>query len=256
MKLVFIGSGNVAYHLSKAFHAKGFEILQVYSRTLKNAQLLAKELNSTATNNIKELNPGADVYFICLKDDSIETVLKQLKLKNKFLVHTSGSVAMIDLKPFSNNYGVFYPLQTFTKEQKVKFKNLPICLEANNDKNKIILLNIAYELTNNVYVINSEQRKQLHLAAVFANNFTNHLFAIADEILKKQSLPFELLLPLIKETVKKVKSISPTQAQTGPALRNDKKTIQKHLKMLSPNHKKLYEAITKSIQQTSLPIKK
>ncbi|MCI2228353.1 DUF2520 domain-containing protein [Polaribacter sp. MSW13] len=222
-----IGQGNVAAHLVTAFlKADTIHVTQINSRTLKNV-------------------PQADITIIAVSDDAIGEV--SAKLKNSFVVHTSGSFAMNALKN-KNNKGVFYMLQTFSKNKEVNFSEVPFCLEATNQKDLILLEKLAKSIGKNIYHINSEQRKAIHVAAVFVNNFTNHLYKIGDDICKKNNIPFEILQPLIQETASKIKHLSPEKAQTGPAVRNDKKTIKKHLDLLNKKQQKIYKTLTKSIQ--------
>ncbi|MGB3946541.1 MAG: F420-dependent NADP oxidoreductase [Bacteroidia bacterium] len=248
--IVFIGSGNVATHLALALKKAGHRIIQVYSQHLEHADALAKLVKAQSIDSIELIDKMADIYIVAVKDDAIEVVVKQLQLSDKIVAHTSGSIDMKALKNASKNYGVFYPLQTFSKNKKVDFKTVPICLEANNSDTFTVLLNLA-QISTNVQSINSKQRKSIHLAAVFACNFSNHLYAIADTILQKNKLSLELLKPLIEETAQKIKTTAPVLAQTGPAVRNDKKIMKNHLEMLSSNsdYQKIYELLSKSIQK-------
>lgn len=248
-KIVIIGAGNVATQLGLALKKSKHTIIQVYSKHKSSASNLAKSLNCDYTNYSDKINLSADIYIIAVNDDAIAEVVKQLRLADKIVVHTSGSVEMNILKSSSKNYGVFYPLQTFSKNNKVDFSTIPICLEANNTATLKTLQSIAKSISNNVQIINSEQRKTIHLAAVFACNFTNHLYTISSTILESANLSFDILKPLIEETAKKIKNTSPVETQTGPAVRDDKKTINNHLKMLSDNkeYQQLYKIISKSI---------
>lgn len=250
-KIVFLGSGNVATHLARALVKKGHKVLQVYSRTKQNARLLAAELDAGFTNDPLKLNTGGDIYIISLKDNALAEVAKKINFGKKLTVHTSGSVSMNVLKEVSENYGVFYPMQTFSKQRKIELAGIPFLIEANNSRNEKLLVEMAAALTGkaNVYRMNSEERKVLHVAAVFVNNFPNHLFAIAEEILSKNRLPFGILKPLISETIRKIMDNSPARMQTGPAKRGDKKIIDEHLKFLDsyPEYKKIYRLISKSI---------
>ena len=248
--IVFIGSGNVATHLALAFKKVGHTISQVYSQHLGNANALAKLVKAKSVDSLELIDKTADIYIVSIKDDAIETVVKQLQLDNKILAHTSGSIDIKALKNTSKNYGVFYPLQTFSKNKKVDFKNVPICLEANNTDTFNVLSNLA-QISTNVQSINSKQRKSIHLAAVFACNFSNHLYAIAETILQKNKLSLDILQPLIEETAQKIKTTAPNLAQTGPAIRNDEKIMNHHLDLLNNNsdYQKIYELLSKSIQK-------
>ena len=248
-KIVLIGAGNVATNIGKAIVAANHDITQVWSKTSASANRLAKQLDAVPLTDIRKLHTDADIYILAVKDDTINSIVRKVKLNNKLIVHTSGSVDLDVLRQSSENYGVFYPLQTFSKTSNVKFDAIPLCVEANNKNSEKKLVELAGQLSKNVHVINSEKRKILHLAAVFANNYSNHMYAIAEKILKRNKLSLEMLIPLIDETSKKIKTTSPLKIQTGPAIRGDKKIMNKHLKMLSDDKltKDLYRLISKSI---------
>jgi predicted short-subunit dehydrogenase-like oxidoreductase (DUF2520 family) len=247
IKVVILGSGNVATHLTKAFiTSKNVEIAQVYTRS----NISNKIEKIDYINDLNELK-NADVYIISISDDAIANFSKQLNLKNKLVVHTSGSVAMQDLECNARK-GVFYPLQTIHKKSKLKFKNVPICLETENKEDYILLEKLAKSISKKIFKIDSEQRKHLHLAAVFVNNFTNHLYKIGNDICTENNIPFEILKPLIKETANKIKYVTPEEAQTGPAKRKDKKTIQKHLNLLQNKQQEIYKLLSNSISNNEL----
>ena len=246
--IVFIGAGNVAKQLGLALKKVNHTIVQVYSKHRSSSKKLAKLLKCDHTISPEKINRTADIYIIAVNDDAIVEVAKQLNVSDKIVIHTSGSVAMDVLKSTSKNSGVFYPLQTFSKNKKIDFKNVPICLEANNTKTYKTLEQVAKSISNNVQKINSEQRINIHIAAVFACNFTNHFYSIANDILQTNKLSLDIIKPLIAETAEKIKNNPPTKMQTGPAIRGDKKTMDKHLKMLTnKNYKQLYQLISKSI---------
>ena len=225
MKIVFIGAGNLATQLSAEIQKKVFDIIHVYSKTIESASALGNILNCNYTNNLSEINTQADLYIFSVKDSALPEVLPLINIENGIAVHTAGSVSMNIFKPFFKNYGVFYPLQTFSKSRKVDFSNIPFFIEG-SDLNVInILKDAASEISDKVYFIDSEQRKQLHLSAVFACNFTNHMYDIASKILKENNIPFEALKPLIRETADKIDVLSPNDAQTGPAVRYDENII-------------------------------
>lgn len=251
-KIVIIGSGNVATQLSLALQKSKHAIVQVYSKNNSSARNLAKKLRCDFTTYPEKIIATADIYIIAVKDDAIVEVAEHLKLIDRVVVHTSGSVEMDVLKGTSKNYGVFYPLQTFSKKNKINFKSIPVCLEANNSITFKILQSLAKSITLNVQKINSGQRKIIHLAAVFACNFTNHLYTIASDILSSANVSFDILKPVIEETANKIKNSSPHETQTGPAIRNDKKIIDRHLKMLSDKrqYQQIYKLISKSIGET------
>ena len=229
MKVVIIGQGNVASHLATAFNtSENIEMLQINSRQLKNV-------------------PNSDVTIIAVSDDAISSVSKQLKNRDGLIVHTSGTVAMGAIH--QQQKGVFYPLQSFTKGAVVDLSKVPFCLEATNKEDFKTLEITAKSIGEKRYQITSDQRKKLHLAAVFVNNFTNHMYQIGQDICDEHQVPFEILHSLIEETAKKITSISPKEAQTGPAKRNDVQTIESHLENLSLHQQKIYKIITKSIQE-------
>jgi len=247
--IVLIGAGNVATQLGLALKRSNHRILQVYSKHNPSAIELAKKLKSPFTTSLDEINPNADIYIISVKDDAIANVADHIRLTDKTIVHTSGSVDMESIKACSKNYGVFYPLQTFSKSKKAEFKKVPICLEASNKNTFKILETLAKSISHDIHKISSQQRINIHIAAVFACNFTNHFYAIADDILKSNKLSLDLIKPLIAETAEKIKNNSPLDMQTGPAIRGDKKTMEKHLKMITDKkYKQLYKLISKSIE--------
>jgi predicted short-subunit dehydrogenase-like oxidoreductase (DUF2520 family) len=251
-KIVIIGAGNLATQLALALAEKGIQIQQIYSRTLESAKELAEKVNTNFTNDLSQLETDADLYVIAVKDSAIQKVLENLLLdKNPLIVHTAGSVPMNILEGFSLNYGVFYPLQTFSKSRNVNFSTIPVCIEANHPSNLFKLQGLAEKLSSSVHQINSTERKTLHLAAVFVNNFVNHFYSIGAEVLQDRKIDFNLLRPLILETAIKVQTMQPVDAQTGPAKRNDQHVINDHLKMLhgQPDLQKLYSFVTENIYQ-------
>lgn len=245
-----IGSGKVATALSLHLKKEGKKIKQVFSRNIKHAVLLAKKLNAQPIHSLKQLDKNADCCIIAVKDDAIREVAKKIRLRNTLVIHTSGTVPLKALKKCSENTGVMYPLQTFGKGIEVGFNKVPLLIEGNNNASEKILRKLAATISRKVLSADSEKRKAIHLAAVFANNFSNHLFAVADDILKREKLDISLLLPLVEQTVENLKNDSPKKNQTGPAKRNDKKTIREHLKKLSGNEKKIYRLLTQAIQQS------
>lgn len=249
-KVVMIGAGNLATQLSLAFNEKGLHCLQVYSRKTESAQQLAIQLNAEFTNQLSDLRTDADIYIIAVKDSAIPEVLENLKPgRNSLIVHTAGSIPMNILEGITENTGVFYPLQTLSKSRKVDFSKVPVCIEANHPSNLIKLQELAGKISESVHQINSDERKTLHLAAVFVNNFVNHFYAIGAELLQDKKLDFDLLKPLIAETAKKTEMLQPSEAQTGPAKRHDHEILGEHLKMLQtqPELQKLYSFVSESI---------
>lgn len=245
--IVILGGGNVAYHLTNALlQNSAVNVVQVYNRSLEKISIFKNR--TSITNNLSELK-NADIYILAVSDNVISELSSTLNLKNKLVVHTSGSMAIDELKSVSNK-GVFYLLQTFSKERKIDFSTVPICIEAQTDEDLRLLETLAKSISKNCYRINSNQRKSLHVAAVFVNNFVNHLYHIGHEICEQNKVPFEILLPLILETANKITTLPPLEAQTGPAKRNDSKTIKKHIAMLNKNQQEIYTLLTKSIYNT------
>lgn len=243
-----LGAGNVATHLFKAFYkAENIVVNQWFNRNLDSIK--AYENQVEITNDYSKLKE-ADVYILAVSDDAIRKVSNKLPFKNRFIVHTSGGMIMHEMDK-KNTRGVFYPLQSFSKDVEVDFTQVPICIEAENKPNYKLLNDLAIAIHSKCYKINSEQRNSLHLAAVFVNNFTNQLYRIAHEITESKGVEFDILKPLIKETANKIDTLSPYRAQTGPALRNDQKTIKNHLELLeNEQQKEIYKLLTKAIQQT------
>jgi predicted short-subunit dehydrogenase-like oxidoreductase (DUF2520 family) len=248
--IVIIGAGNVGCHLARKLHAASFSISQVAGRRAENVKTLAADLDASYTLEFEKLITGQDLYIIALPDEVMEDVLPKLPLTNELIVHTSGSVPMDILKPYSENFGVLYPLQTFTRRRKIDLKEVPIFVEANRIDNENALIGLAKKLSNKVLAADSVQRQYLHIAAVFASNFSNHMYDIARSVLEEQGLDFNLLSPLILETAAKATTMGPGKAQTGPARRNDVKVMQKHLEMLSGNEAamEIYRRISESIK--------
>jgi predicted short-subunit dehydrogenase-like oxidoreductase (DUF2520 family) len=245
IKITIIGSGNVAQHLIDAFaKSNAVEIVQVFSRTKNSIQNLDSSKITNDCNTLAE----ADLYIIAVSDDAIANVSSHLPFENRLVVHTSGSAPLTSLDD-KNRKGVFYPLQTFTKGKAVDFKTIPFCLETQLKNDYTLLENTANSISDNVYKIDSQQRKALHVAAVFVNNFTNHLYQLGDDICQENNVPFDILKPLIQETAEKILKLSPKDAQTGPAKRNDISTIEAHESFLSnENQSTIYKILTQSIQ--------
>jgi predicted short-subunit dehydrogenase-like oxidoreductase (DUF2520 family) len=246
IKVVLIGSGNVAQHLIQVLlQSKDVDLVQAFAR---NPSHLSHLLPSTKITTNYQKIAEADLYIISVSDNAIAEVSAQLPFENRLVVHTSGSSELSILSD-KNRKGVFYPLQTFSKGKKIDFAIIPICLEAENEAAYQLLEKLGNCISQKVVRINSEQRKSLHVAAVYVCNFVNHLYEIGKEICEQNNIAFEVLHPLIQETALKITKLSPREAQTGPALRNDTKTIEKHLDFLeNPTYKKLYQLLTQSIQ--------
>lgn len=245
--IVFIGAGNLATNLAKALYKNGFRIVQVYSRTKEAACALAQAVEAGYTTELSEVSKDARLYIVSLKDDAFVTLLPEIVAgkEDTLLVHTAGSIPMNVWEGKTSRYGVFYPMQTFSKQREVDFRVVPFFIESNSSEDTELLKAIASVLSEKVYEATSEQRRSLHLAAVFTCNFTNHMYALASELLKKYDLPFNAMLPLIDETARKVHELEPKQAQTGPAVRYDENVINKHLEMLAgePEMQELYRLV-------------
>ena len=232
MRITIIGSGNVATHLAAAFKNAGHRIAQVYSRNMHNASLLAYHVGAEPIDRPEDIGPDTDIYILAIKDDAIASFIPILSTHNKLIVHTSGAVDMQEILKVTPNAGVFYPLQTFSKTKEVNFREVPLCIEGADEAIGKTLEGLARDISNNVYRVSSAQRKVLHLAAVFACNFTNHLYGIGQQLLAGSDMSFDMLRPLIAETADKIKEHQPADVQTGPAIRNDELTMQAHLQML------------------------
>ena len=247
LKIVLIGAGNVAWHLGKELQKNDQEIVQVYNRSVEPALVLSRRLKCDFTTRYDEIYTKADLYILAVKDSAIKIVSKELKLNNKLVVHTSGAINQMCIK--QDRKGVFYPLQTFSKEKKLNFKTIPFCVEAAKSEDYNTLMRLATLLSPLVYNINSHQRKVLHVAAVFACNFSNLMYMMADDILQKENIPLDILKPLIKETASKIKNHSPSKVQTGPAVRKDKSTLKTHLDYLEKgNLFDVYQILTETIK--------
>jgi predicted short-subunit dehydrogenase-like oxidoreductase (DUF2520 family) len=251
MNIVIIGSGNVAAVLGRKFKASGHNILQVFSRNAAAASALAYEWDTESTNYKSMINRNADIYLVAVADDAIAEVIDELKLPGKIVAHTAASVPKEVLKNVSPHYGVFYPLQTLRKEMK-GLPDIPVFFDGSDEKTRMQLEVLARSIAREkVIQAGDTERLKLHVAAVIVSNFTNHLFALAEEYCLKEGLDFKQLLPLIEETIARIKDVSPREAQTGPAVRHDGETIHRHLELLKdhPALKNIYVLLTESIQQ-------
>lgn len=271
MKIVLIGAGNLATHLGKALHAAGHDMLQVFSRTMQSAETLASLLDAEPLTDIAQVRDDADVYIFSVKDSALVQLVAQLcrheadglvedgavnalrKAKKgeheRVFLHTAGSMPMSVFKGMAQHYGVLYPMQTFSKQREVDFSIIPCFVEANDEFAQKQIEGMAREISGRVYELSSEDRKYLHLSAVFACNFANHCYAISQELLEEHGIPFDVMLPLINETAAKVHEMKPKDAQTGPAVRYDENVIDKQSKLLEnhPHFKKVYDSMSKSI---------
>jgi predicted short-subunit dehydrogenase-like oxidoreductase (DUF2520 family) len=250
MNVVLIGSGNAATVLGRLIKSSGHVIAEVASPNAAAAQTLAKELHANAQTNIGAVTKNADIYIISVADNAIETVADQLQLKNKIVVHTSGAVSKNVLQNVSERFGVLYPLQSLRKESK-HIPDIPLLIDGNTEETIQIIQTFAKTISKKVSHAGDEERLKLHVSAVIVSNFTNHLYALAAEYCKKERTDFSLLVPLIKEVAERIEIYEPESMQTGPAIRYDAITIQKHLQLLSNQSqlKNIYEVMTASIQK-------
>ena len=246
IKIILLGAGNVGHHLSKAFNkSTEIDLVQWYSRD--NSKVSYNDIDTEIINDLSKIK-SADIYVISISDSYVGEISKKLNVSEKLVVHTSGSLdlSIIDKK---NRRGVFYPLQTLSKNKEIELAKVPICIESENNKDLVLLETISKYIGCKTYKIDYNERKILHLAAIFSNNFVNHMFTIAKEILDDKNLDFNILKPLINETVDKIHKLDPENAQTGPAIRNNNEIILNHIKTLKKDdHKKLYELMTKLIK--------
>lgn len=255
-RISIIGAGNVGGHLAKRLHACGHTIVQIFSRTPAKAARLSALVNSEGISRLEDVQPTADLYILAITDDATASVTERLAFLNeyqKLVVHTSGSVSSAVFETFFDQYGIFYPLQTFSAAQAVDFEHLPFCIYGNTSPIEEALVELARSICPNVYRINDEQRGILHVTAVFANNFSNYLFSMAERICDEHQLPFELLLPLIRETVHKIERAAPSHVQTGPAVRGDLATIVRHEDFLQqyPDYLAVYQLLTQQLQASA-----
>ena len=253
MKIVFIGAGNVATHLAKELYKYKHEIVQVYSRTMDSAQALASQVTSATTDDLSQIRQDADIYMFSVKDSVLPDVLSQVPPNNGLWIHTAGSMSMDIFEKHILRYGVIYPFQTFSKNCIIDWKAIPLFVEASSASDLSVLTNIASQLSNKVTELSSDKRRFIHLTGVFACNFVNHMYALSSSILEKAQLPFDVALPLIDETARKVHTLNPLDAQTGPAVRFDENVMDKHLEMIEDEKvKNIYRLLSDSIHQTSL----
>lgn len=245
MQTVIIGSGNVAYHMAKAFSLKNIPLMQVFGRNDEELKKISGELNVPySTEHLQD----ADLYIICVSDNSVENISRLITKKNCLVAHTSGSLPKEILKG-EYRKSSFYPLQTFSKSKELDYEKIPFFIEAENEQDKQLLFEIASRISENVMESSHEKRKYIHLTAVFACNFVNHLFAKAKEISDSQEIPFNYFLPLIDETIQKIHEIEPKDAQTGPAVRNDVRVLELHEQLLKDESLEIYKTMNHSIQK-------
>ncbi len=252
MKIVLIGAGNLATHLGKALHAAGHDMVQVFSRTMQSAETLASLLDAEPLTDMAQVRDDADVYIFSVKDSALEQLISQLcGGEKKVFLHTAGSMPMSVFREKALHYGVLYPMQTFSKQREVDFSIIPCFIEANDEFALKQIEGLAGQISHRVYQLSSEDRKYLHLSAVFACNFANHCYAASQELLQQHGIPFDVMLPLIDETAAKVHGMTPKEAQTGPAVRYDENVIDKQIQLLEnqPYFQKIYDCMSKSIHE-------
>ncbi|MFV0418445.1 MAG: Rossmann-like and DUF2520 domain-containing protein [Dysgonomonas sp.] len=252
MKIVCLGAGNVATHLVTALYEHSIDIVQVYSRTLESASALANRVGAKPLTDLKEVVDNADIYLFSLKDSVLENVMAQIPNNSGLWIHTAGSASLNIFSNYTSRYGVLYPFQTFTKNRKINWSEIPIFVEASDNESLNTINIIAKQLSNKIFDLSSEERKYLHLTGVFACNFTNHMYTLSKQFLDKINLPFDVVLPLIDETASKIHDLSPEEAQTGPAIRYDENVINKHLSLIEDDIvKQIYKIMSDNIHRIS-----
>jgi len=251
MKVVFIGSGNVATHMARAFKGAGHHVLQIWSATFRHATALAADVDAEPIEILHDISAEADLIVISVKDDAIADIVPQLVNSTAVIVHTSGATPL-DALASLKHYGVLYPLQTFSKDKALDFSQVPLCIEAGDLNSFEVIEGLAKSLSKAVYSIHTSKRKVLHLAAAFACNFVNQLYTLSNDLLATNQLGFDLLRPLILETAEKVQQLLPAEAQTGPAVRRDEKTLRSHLELLQgqPELTHIYQTLSDSIKKS------
>ena len=248
--ITLIGSGNVATWMAQRLQgSQQFPVTQVYSRKLENAQRLAALSNAEAIDDIRQLNPDNQIFIFALADNAYGTILPQLPFRMPAAFLTSGTVSCQCLKDYADDYGVVYPLQTFTKSQDMRALEVPLCLESDfaGDRKKL-MWSLAEALSPKCYEVSEAQRARMHVAAVFACNFSNAMYQIAYKLLEENDLSFEILLPLLRRTVEKVSEMTPVEAQTGPAVRGDVNVMRKQMESLDDERlREVYRMISELI---------
>jgi len=248
--VVIIGSGNVASHLAVGLHKKKVRVLQVLSVHVAHADELAQKVEAQPITDLKDLDMNADLYILAVPDGKISEVVSQLPVLSGLVVHTSGFTSLNILEKFEH-HAVFYPLQTFSKSREIALSAIPFFLEASDDISLQKLTELTHKLSPIAIAMDSQQRKRLHLAAVFVSNFNNYLYLLADEFLQEEGMDLQFLQALITETAAKVSELSPEEAQTGPARRNDGQTLAAHLQLLEGKEeiREFYQLFSKHILQ-------
>lgn len=256
MKIILIGAGNLATHLGKAIFTAGHDVVQVFSRTMQSATALASEVGAQPVSDISAVRADADLYVVSVKDSAIVELIPVLckGKETKVFLHTAGSIPMDVFQGMALHYGVLYPMQTFSKQREVDFSQIPCFIEANDEHALQLIGDVAHQVSSRVYHLASEDRKYLHLSAVFACNFVNHCYALSREILEEHGIPFDVMLPLIDETAAKVHELDPKDAQTGPAVRYDENVLRAQGALLksNPQMKDIYDRMSMSIHKLSI----
>ena len=247
MRIVILGAGRVATHMAKALHKNGHKIDAVWSRTMESAQRLARVVDSSPVNDISVLPTDADAYIIAVKDSALQEVIAKATKgrETRLFLHTAGSMPLSVFEGYTENGGVFYPMQTFSMEREVDFRAIPLFIEGADAR----IRQLAESISEHVYELSSDDRKYLHLAAVFACNFANNCYTLAAEVLEKKGLPFDVMLPLVDETARKVHELHPKEAQTGPAIRGDKNVMAAQAALLDSRMQAIYNLMSESIQE-------
>lgn len=249
MTYYLIGTGNTAWFMATMLYAAGHVCKGIYGRDITKVVELANTINSTAHELVNSIPDDADVCILAVSDNAITTICKQLSFKNTLLLHTAGAIPANALSATANNYGVIWPIYSITKSQLPTTRNIPTVVEVNNNSCLEDIKTIAKSFTDSIYEADSNKRKKMHLAAVFSNNFSNHLFAIAEKICEEQQIPFSVMIPIIAQTAERINGEHPSLLQTGPAKRNDTNTMQEHISLLNehPEWEKIYKSISASI---------
>jgi len=249
MRVVIIGAGNVASVFGRLISAANHEIIQVYSRSISSAQSLGKELGCSFVDNLEAVDLTADIYILAITDNALQNIQDSLFLGDKLVVHTAGSVSKKVLSNISSQYGVMYPLQSLRKDQSADQSIIPLLIDANKESVLSIIEQFAFTLSSVVSIVGDDKRLCLHLAAVIVNNFTNHLYTLTAEYCKNEEVDFKMLQPIIEQTALRLRANLPADLQTGPAIRNDQSTLDKHIQALSnhPELKTIYLTFTESL---------
>lgn len=252
-RITFIGSGNVATHLAKAFHGAGHRVMQVWSRDISHAEMLAKQVSAEPVDKLSVVASDADVYIVAVTDDALFDIALDLKMPHALVLHTAGAVSLNVLKLASSRYGVIWSPQTFIRDVAMDYRSLPFCVEGSNSEALKQIRELVASISDKIYDIDSHQRQWLHLASVFVNNFGNAVNALAENLLYRQGIPFEILYPIVSLTAEKVKKGDLWRQQTGPARRHDQKTIDHQRSMIADNDKllALYDMMTGIIQENT-----